>query len=107
MVRILGHWGRLSPGMDDPAGRPAPGSHDRTTPSGSLEQSAATLWDAMHAAREAEERGSVDRRQIDAFYRALMSGTLILPVPPEHGDDARAALASAVNDDAEVEVSVM
>ena len=36
-----------------------------------------------------------------------MSGTLLLPVPPEHGDEAKAALASAVNDDEQVEISVM
>ncbi len=41
--------------------RPAPGSHDRSSPSGSLETSAANLFDAMLAAREAEERGD-DRR---------------------------------------------
>ncbi len=33
--------------------RPAPGSHDRSVPSGTLEQSAANLFDAMLAAREA------------------------------------------------------
>ena len=48
--------------------RPAPGSHDRSTPSGSLETSAANLFEAMLAAREAEERGG-DRRVLDAFYR--------------------------------------
>ena len=35
-----------------------------------------------------------------------MSATLLLPVPP-NGDEAKAALESAVNDDAEVEISVM
>jgi len=87
--------------------RPAPGSHDRSTPSGALETSAANLFDAMLAAREAEDRGDPDRRAIGAFYRTLMSGTLLLPVPPEHGDEAHAALASAVNDDEQVEISVM
>ena len=86
--------------------RPAPGSHDRSVPSGSLETSAANLFEAMLAAREAEERGG-DRRVLDAFYRTVMSGTLLLPVPPEHGDEARDALASAVNDDEQVEISVM
>lgn len=86
---------------------PAPGSHDRSTPSGALETSAANLFDAMLAAREAEDRGDMDRRAIGAFYRTLMSGTLLLPVPPEHGDEAHAALASAVNDDEQVEISVM
>ncbi|MCV0404161.1 MAG: SseB family protein [Chloroflexi bacterium] len=86
--------------------RPAPGSHDRSTPSGSLETSAANLFEAMLAARDAEERGE-DRHALDAFYRTLMSGTLLLPVPPEHGDEAKQALAAAVNDDAQVEISVM
>ncbi len=85
--------------------QPAPGSHDRSTPSGSLETSAANLFEAMLAARDAEERG--ERGPIDAFYRTLMSGTLLLPVPPEHGEEAKEALASAVNDDEQVEVSVM
>jgi hypothetical protein len=86
---------------------PAPGSHDRSTPTGTLEESAAGLFDAMLAARDAEERGSSDRSALDAFYRALMSGTLLLPVPPEHGDEAKSALAAAVNDEQEVEISVM
>ncbi len=86
--------------------RPAPGSHDRSTPSGSLETSAANLFEAMLAARDAEERGD-GRHSLDAFYRTLMSGTLLLPVPPEHGQEAKEALASAVNDDEQVEISVM
>lgn len=90
-----------------PPERPAPGSHDRRTPTGTLEQSAATLWDAMLAARDAEERGAADPAARQAFFRALMSGTLILPVPPEHGEETKAALASAVNDQEEVEISVM
>ena len=69
------------------ADRPAPGSHDRSVPSGSLEESAANLFDAMLAARAAEERG--ERGPLHAFYRTLMSGTLLLPVPPEHGDEAQ------------------
>ncbi len=91
--------------MQPTADRPAPGSHDRSTPSGSLEESAANLFDAMLAARDAEERG--DSGPLHAFYRTLMSGTLLLPVPPEHGEEAKAALASAVNDDEQVEISVM
>jgi hypothetical protein len=87
------------------ADRPAPGSHDRSTPSGSLEESAANLFEAMLAARDAEERG--ERGPLDAFYRTLMSGMLLLPVPPEHGEEAKEALASAVNDDEQVEISVM
>jgi hypothetical protein len=84
---------------------PAPGSHDRSVPSGSLETSAANLFEAMLAARDAEARA--DRGPIVEFYRTLMSGTLLLPVPPDHGEEAKAALAAAVNDDAQVEISVM
>lgn len=93
--------------MDPVIDRPTPGSHDRSVPSGSLEQSAANLFDAMLAARDAEERGGEDRRALHEFYRTLMSGTLLLPVPPDHGEEAKAALASAVNDDEQVEISVM
>ena len=88
-----------------PADRPTPGSHDRSVPSGSIEESAANLFDAMLAARAAEERG--ERGPLHAFYRTLMSGTLLLPVPPDHGDEAKAALEAAVNDDEQVEISVM
>ena len=87
--------------------RPAPGSHDRSTPSGALETSAANLFEAMLAAREAEDRGEPDRRKLYGFYRTLMSGTLLLPVPPEHGDEAKQALAAAVDEDEQVEISVM
>lgn len=87
--------------------RPAPGSHDRSTPSGALEKSSLNIFEAMLAARDAEASGGNDRAAQDAFYRTLMDGTLLLPVPPEHGDEARSALESAVNDDQEVEVSVM
>ena len=92
--------------MTQQSDRPAPGSHDRSVPSGSLETSAANLFDAMLAARDAEEQGG-DPRVLAEFYRTLMSGTLLLPVPPEHGEEARAALASAVNDEEQVEISVM
>lgn len=91
--------------MSQPLDRPAPGSHDRSVPSGSLEESAANLFDTMLAARDAEERG--DPGPLREFYRTLMTGTLLLPVPPEHGDEAKEALASAVNDDEQVEISVM
>jgi hypothetical protein len=91
--------------MTQQTDRPEPGSHDRSVPSGSLETSAANLFDAMLAAQEAEGRG--DRGPLHEFYRTLMSGTLLLPVPPEHGEEAKAALASAVNDDEQVEISVM
>ena len=109
MPRIIGSdpiaSGRLTRPMQQPSDQPAPGSHDRSQPSGALEQSAADLFDAMLAAREAEERG--ENGPLHEFYRILMSGTLLLPVPPEHGDEAREALASAVNDDEQVEISVM
>ena len=32
---------------------------------------------------------------------------MLLPVPPEHGDEAEKALAAAVNDEEQVEISVM
>ena len=86
--------------------RPTPGSHDRGTPSGSLETSSANLFEVMLAARDAEARGA-GSGALQSFYRTLMSGTLLFPVPPDHGDEAKAALASAVNDDDEVEISVM
>jgi hypothetical protein len=86
--------------------RPAPGSHDRSTPTGSLEQSAANLFEAMLAARDAEDAGA-GPRALHEFYRTLMSGTLLLPVPPDHGDEAKEALAAAVNDEEQVEISVM
>ncbi len=84
---------------------PAPGSHERGTPTGSLEVSAANLFEAMLAARDAEEHD--DAAPLHEFYRTLMQSTLLLPVPPDHGEDAKRALASAVDDDAEVEISVM
>lgn len=87
--------------------RPAPGSHDRTVPSGTLEESSLAIFEAMLAARDAEAAGDEGRSALDAFYRTLMNGTLLLPVPPEHGDEARSALEAAVNDDEEVEVSVL
>jgi hypothetical protein len=86
---------------------PPPGSHDRSTPTGTLEESSAALFEAMLAARQAEEAGEANGRALREFYRALMSATLVLPVPPDHGDEAKAALESAVNDDQEVEISVM
>jgi hypothetical protein len=86
---------------------PRPGSHDRSTPTGTLEESAADLFEAMLAARDAEESGSSDPAALKAFYRALMLGTLLLPVPPEHGEEAKTALETAVNDEEEVEISVM
>lgn len=86
---------------------PAPGSHDRSTPSGTLEESSLAIFEAMLAARDAEASDEPGRKALDGFYRTLMSGTLLLPVPPEHGDEAKSALESAVNDDEEVEVSVL
>jgi hypothetical protein len=95
---------RHAESMDD---RPAAGSHDRSTPTGTLETSSANLFDAMVAARNAQEAGGGAPEALKAFYRTLMSGTVLLPVPPNHGAEAREALASAVNDDQEVEISVM
>jgi hypothetical protein len=43
--------------MSQPIDRPTPGSHDPSVPSGSMEESSANLFDAMLAARAAEERG--------------------------------------------------
>ena len=104
---MLAASGTLTGPMNQPPTEaPAPGSHDRSVPSGTLEESAANLFEAMLAARDAEERGD-DRRALHEFYRTLMNGTLLLPVPPDHGEEAKAALASAVNDDAQVEISVM
>ncbi len=56
----------------------------------------------MLAARDQQDEGT-----LSGFYRALMSGTLLLPVPPNHGEEARAALEAAINDEQEVEISVM
>ncbi len=103
---MLAASGRLTGPVIPESDAPTPGSHDRSTPSGSLEESAANLFDAMLAARDAEERGD-DGRALHEFYRTLMNGTLLLPVPPDHGEEAKAALASAINDDAQVEISVM
>jgi hypothetical protein len=87
--------------------RPAPGWHDRSMPSGALEESSLAIFEAMLTARDAEASGAAGRAALDAFYRILMSGTLLLPVPPDHGDEAKTALDGAVNDDEEVEVSVL
>jgi hypothetical protein len=76
-------------------------------PSGALEESSMAIFEAMLAARDAEERGEPGRAALDNFYRVLVDGTLLLPVPPEHGDEAKSALAAAVNDDEEVEISVL
>ncbi len=92
---------------DESVERPQPGSHDRSTPTGTLETSSANLFAAMQAAREAQEHADDGGGALAAFYRTLMSGTVLLPVPPTHGDEARAALESAVDDDQEVEISVM
>ena len=86
---------------------PAPGSHDPSMPSGALEESSSNLFEAMLAAREAETRGEPQGPALLNFYRTLLEGTLLLPVPPGHGDEAKAALESAVNDEEEVEVSVL
>ena len=76
-------------------------------PSGALEESSLAIFEAMLAARDAEASGERGRAALDSFYRTLMIGTLLLPVPPEHGDEAKEALPAAVNDDEEIEVSVL
>jgi hypothetical protein len=91
--------------MTSPADAPAPGSHDRSMPTGSLEVSAASLFEAMLAAREAQ--GGPDSRPLQAFHRALMESTLLLPVPPGTDAEAREALQRAVTDSEEVEIAVM
>jgi hypothetical protein len=84
---------------------PAPGSHDRSVPTGNLEVSAATLFEAMSEARDAE--GGQDREPLSRFYRTLMSSTLLLPIPPEAREDARSALEQAVHEADEIEIGVM
>lgn len=87
--------------------RPVPGSHDRSTPSGTLEESSAALFEAMLVARDAEATGDSAGAAQRTFYRTLLNSTLLLPVPPDHGAEAKSALEAAVNDDEEVEVSVL
>ncbi|HLE59825.1 MAG TPA: SseB family protein [Candidatus Limnocylindria bacterium] len=87
--------------------RPAPGSHDRSTPSGALEESSATLFEAMLAARDADDGSDANQAAVRGFYRALADGVLLLPVPPDHGEEALSELERAVSEDAEVRVSVM
>ena len=91
--------------MTDQLATPAPASHDPRVPTGVLEESAASLFEAMLAAREGEERG--DRSALPAFYRAIVSATLLLPVPPGTQDEAHRSLASAVTDQEDVEIGVM
>jgi len=88
--------------------RPAPGSHDRAVPSGSLEESSARLFEAALAAQQAEREGDHGTSPaLDAFYRVLADATLLFPVPPEHGVEAREALETALGDETEVQISVM
>ncbi len=87
--------------------RPAPGSHDRSTPSGTLEESSATLFEAMLAARDADDGTDANQAALLGFYRALADGVLLLPVPPDHGEEARSELERAVSEDAEVQITVM
>ena len=91
--------------MTSQADAPAPGSHDRSMPTGSLEVSAASLFEAMLVARDAQ--GGPDSRPLEAFHRALMDSTLLLPVPPGTDAEAREALERAVSDSEEVEIAVM
>jgi len=69
--------------------RPLPGSHARDVPRGTLEESAATLYEAALAARDAE--GGDDPEPLHAFYRAFAGAVLLLPVPPGAEEDARLA----------------
>jgi hypothetical protein len=85
--------------------RPLPGSHAREVPSGSLEESAAALYEAAIAARDAE--GGDDHEPLHAFYRAIGTATLLLPVPPGTEQEAHAAVERAVDDEEEVEVGVL
>jgi hypothetical protein len=85
--------------------RPLPGSHAREVPSGTLEESAASLYEAAIAARDAE--GGDDPAPLRAFYRAIGSATLLLPVPPGTEQETHSAVERAVNDDEEVEVGVL
>ena len=68
-----------------------------------LEESAATLFDAMLAARDAGD----DDAALRSFYRALVGATLLLPVPPGTQETARRSLADAISDQEEVEIGVM
>ncbi|HEX2221044.1 MAG TPA: SseB family protein, partial [Candidatus Limnocylindria bacterium] len=90
-----------------PADRPAPGSHDRSVPTGSLETSAAAIYEAAEAARAAQDRADGDAGAILHFYRTLASATLLLPLGPGTGEGARRALEQAVSDAEEVEIAVM
>jgi hypothetical protein len=89
------------------ADRPAPGSHDRSTPTGSLETSAAAIYEAAEAARAAQDRDDGDAGAILNFYRTVASATLLLPLAPGTGEGARRALEQAVSDAEEVEIAVM
>ncbi len=92
--------------IEDPVeARPQPGSHSRETPTGTLEESAATLFAAAAAARDAA--GTDDPSALRAFYLAVVDATLLLPVPPAEGEEARAALERAVDDGEDVEVGIM
>ena len=84
---------------------PAPASHDPRVPTGVLEESAASLFEAMLAAQEAE--GSDNAEPQESFYRAFLAATLLLPVPTGTQDEARRSLATAVGDQEEVEIPVM
>jgi hypothetical protein len=70
-----------------------------------LEESSAALYEAAIAARDAE--GGDDTAPLHAFYRAIGSGVLLLPVPPGTEQETHAAVERAVDDEAEVEVGVL
>lgn len=85
--------------------RPLPGSHARSVPTGTLEESAAALYEAAIAARDAE--GGDDPAPLHAFYRAISAATLLLPVPPGAEKEAREAVEGVADDEQEVEVGVL
>lgn len=85
--------------------RPLPGSHATDVPSGTLEESAAALYEAAIVARDAE--GGDDPAPLHAFYRAIASATLLLPVPPGAEQEARDAVEQVVDEEAEVDVGVL
>ena len=88
----------------DALATPAPASHDRSVPTGLLEESAATLFEAALDARDA---AAGELAPLLTFYRALLTATLLLPVPPGSQQEARRSLASAVSDQEEVEIGVL
>lgn len=65
------------------------------------------MYEAAEAARAAQQRGGTDGAALAHFYRTAVASTLLLPLAPGTGDEARRALEQAVSDAAEVEIAVM